>query len=175
MGQPVVVELTNDDVMRGTLEGVDEGMNLSLNGGVKWTRKGTSEPRAVLRGEEEEEEATTSTTENPFFAPSLHVRGRRIRFVHLPPSVDPSTVVDKARENIAASRAAYRREMLTKAHGGGRGRESGARSKGRDAEQRGGGGEGSAADDDDDDDDDEGDQYYYEDFDDDDEEDEEGQ
>ena len=48
VGCPVVVELTNDDVMRGTLESVDDGMNLVLVGGggnsdgVRWTRRGTS-------------------------------------------------------------------------------------------------------------------------------------
>ena len=161
VGCPVVVELTNDDVMRGILDSVDDGMNLVLIGGgnisegVRWTRRGTSEPRAVLRAENE------TSTPNPFFAPSLHVRGRRIRFVHLPPSVDPAKIVDAARERAAAARAAYRREILTKAHGGG----GGARKKGRGADEEGGstfGSEGSSEAGDDDD----NNQYYYEDYDD---------
>lgn len=177
VGSPVVVELTNDDVMRGMLESVDDGMNLILSGngsdeGVRWTRRGTSEPRAVLGGGDGDGTLTSTPTPPPFFAPSLHVRGRRVRFVHLPPSIDPSTVVDAAREAAAAARAAYRREILTKAHGGAGvaggvgvgGTGGGSRRKGCDAEEEGfdsgsseGGGDG-----------DDNNQYYYEDFDDDD-------
>ena len=173
VGCPVVVELTNDDVMRGTLESVDDGMNLVLVGGggnsdgVRWTRRGTSEPRAVL-GRDAATEPTTSTSDaTPFFAPSLHVRGRRVRFVHLPPSVDPGTVVDAARERAAAARAAYRREILTKAHGGGG--PSSSRRKGRDAEGESNFGSSSSSEEGGDDEDGNN-QYYYEDYDEDDDE-----
>ena len=183
VGSPVVVELTNDDVMRGTLESVDDGMNLVLSGagssegggGVRWTRKGTSEPRAVLGGEEASSTSTSSTPIPPFFAPSLHVRGRRIRFVHLPPSIDPATVVDDAGRAAAAARAAYRREMLTKAHGGGGAPTSTSRAKGRGAEEDeeessfGSGSDGGG------DDDDNNNQYYYEDFEEDDDDEDEGE
>ena len=51
---------------------------------------------------------------------SVYVRGHRVRFIHLPPGVDPAAVVEAKRADAAAARAAARRAALTAAHAAGR-------------------------------------------------------
>lgn len=52
--------------------------------------------------------------------PSVYVRGTRIRFIHLPPGVDPPAVVEAARAAARDACAAARRDALTRAHAEGR-------------------------------------------------------
>jgi small nuclear ribonucleoprotein (snRNP)-like protein len=97
-----VVELRNDDTLRGTLAAVDADMGLHLET-VSWTR---------LQG------PPLATPPAPLAA--VHVRGSRVRFVHLPGGVDPAADVETARAVAAAARAAERRRGIAAAQAAGR-------------------------------------------------------
>jgi small nuclear ribonucleoprotein (snRNP)-like protein len=82
-GQKVVLELRRDVVVRGTLLSCDAAMNMQLADATATPLGGA--PRA---------------------AAWLHVRGRALRYAHLPASLDPAAAVAAA----AARRAAALRE-----------------------------------------------------------------
>lgn len=89
VGSRCIVELDNDTTIRGALETVDSRMNLML--------KNVTIKDVYGRVRESE---------------SIHVRSGVIRYVHLPPNADPSTVMrTHARRLQAARREEYTRQQ----------------------------------------------------------------
>lgn len=82
-GGRVVVELRGDTVLRGTLLAADDALNLQLSG------------------------CTVQPLDGPArAAPYLYVRGRQVRYVHLPGALDPGSAVRDRRRAAAAARTA---------------------------------------------------------------------
>ena len=112
-GSKVVVELARDTVVRGTLLSADDALNLQLGGGVTVT---------PLQGATRSMDAT-------------FIRGRHVRFIHLPPSLDPAAAVAAHRRRVA--QAVREHAVLAAAQGGGAARPH---RKGEQLEFGGGGG-----------------------------------
>lgn len=82
VGTKVVVELRDDVAIRGVLADVDDRMNLTIENAQRRT------PEGVLMKLER-----------------VYVSARTVRYVHVPPSVDPSDLVERKRlEAFEASR-----------------------------------------------------------------------
>ncbi|KAL4452464.1 hypothetical protein ABPG75_008126 [Micractinium tetrahymenae] len=79
-GRRVVVELRYDTIVRGELLGADDQLNLQLGGA-------TYQP---LQGEKRE-------------MPYVYIKGRHVRFIHLPGSLDPAAAVEAHRKRVAAA------------------------------------------------------------------------
>ena len=77
-GVKVVVELRRDTVVRGTLDSADEGLNLQLSNATVKTADGAQRSAATLQ-----------------------VRGRSVRFIHLPGNVEPAAAVEAHRRKAA--------------------------------------------------------------------------
>lgn len=77
-GQQVVVELRQDTIVRGTLLSADDQLNLQLNGA-------SYQP---LTGERHQAEYVC-------------IRGRHVRFIHLPGNLDPATAIQQHRKRAA--------------------------------------------------------------------------
>jgi len=86
-GTKVIIESQRDSIIRGVLESVDQGLNCVMKD-------------VVIK------DVYGRTRE----APSLHIRASAIRYVHLPPSIEPSQAVKTHRKRLAAAR----RENYTK-------------------------------------------------------------
>jgi small nuclear ribonucleoprotein (snRNP)-like protein len=89
-GSPVVVELRDDGVVRGTLASADDALNLSLTDATWQPLQGPPHPPASY----------------------LVLRAAAVRAVHLPPGVDPRSAVDDAARAAAAARRAARTAAL---------------------------------------------------------------
>jgi small nuclear ribonucleoprotein (snRNP)-like protein len=87
-GSRVVVELRRDTVVRGTLVAADEGLNLQLADATVRPLGGA--PRA---------------------ASVLHVRGRSVRYIHLPANLDPAAAVEAHRRKVAQALRAHAAEQ----------------------------------------------------------------
>lgn len=89
-GSACIVELDNETVIRGTLESVDDGMNLMMKACVSKDVYG--------RARESD---------------SLHVRGGSVRYVHLAKGVEPAKAVrDHQKRLDIARREAYTRQQM---------------------------------------------------------------
>ena len=84
-GSRVVVELRHDAIARGTLLSADDQLNLQL-------ADASLQPLQGPRREGLE---------------YLHVRGRQVRFIHLPASLDPAAAVEQHRKRVAAAVRAH--------------------------------------------------------------------
>ena len=111
-GCQAVVELRNDDTLRGRLARVDDDGGVAMES-VVWTRGPPSRGRAPA-GQPPPPPQPSPPLE------SVYIRGPRIRFIHLPPGIDPPAVVEARRAEAAAARAGARRAALTAAHAAGR-------------------------------------------------------
>ncbi|PNH07487.1 U7 snRNA-associated Sm-like protein LSm10, partial [Tetrabaena socialis] len=101
----VVVELRNDILLRGRLDDVDDFLNMSLSNVTFQTVEG--------------HKATYQ---------SMYLKGRNLRFVHLPKTLDPAAAVDSYRRKVVASKLAALQE---RARALGEGKREG---KGQDAD-----------------------------------------
>ncbi len=116
-GSRVVVELRHDAIVRGTLASADDYLNLQLEGATYRPLQGA--PREM---------------------PSLYVRGRYVRFLHLPANLDPVATVEQHRKRVAQvvrEHAQQQQAAAVKLHKGeqlelglGRGPTSGSREGG---------------------------------------------
>ena len=89
-GNPCIVELDNETVIRGTLESVDDGLNLMMNACVSKDVYGRTRESGAL-----------------------HVRGGSVRFVHLAKGVEPGKAVrDHQKRLDIAKREAYTRQQM---------------------------------------------------------------
>ena len=89
-GNPCIVELDNETVIRGTLESVDDGLNLMMNACVSKDVYGRTRESGAL-----------------------HVRGGSVRFVHLARGVEPGKAVrDHQKRLDIAKREAYTRQQM---------------------------------------------------------------
>ncbi len=87
-GLHVLVELRYDTLIRGLLDQVDEHMNLTISDvTVEKMSDGTKQ-------------------EMPF----MHVRGRVVRYVHVPSGVRPHTAIEDHRKRVADARQLHARE-----------------------------------------------------------------
>lgn len=77
MGRKVVVELRNDVLLRGNLEDVDEFLNMSMSAVTYQTVEGGSRNYQ-----------------------SLYVKGRNVRYVHLPKTLDPAQAIEQHRQRL---------------------------------------------------------------------------
>jgi len=77
------VELRNDVIIRGTLDSSDDFMNLTMSKVAYQTLQGSKS-----------------------LYETLYVKGRNIRFVHLPRNLDAAQLVDTQREKLVAARIA---------------------------------------------------------------------
>ncbi|GLI59294.1 hypothetical protein VaNZ11_001147 [Volvox africanus] len=83
----VVVELRNDILLRGRLDDVDDFLNMSLS------------------------EVTFQTVEgHKTEYESMYVKGRNVRFVHLPRSLDPAKAIDSYRHKVIRTKLEAARE-----------------------------------------------------------------
>ncbi|GFR45608.1 hypothetical protein Agub_g7005, partial [Astrephomene gubernaculifera] len=87
IGRRVVVELRNDTLLRGLLDDVDDFMNMSLSEVTFQTVEGYKKEYA-----------------------SMYVKGRNVRFVHLPKSLDPAAAIDAYRHRVIRSKLEAARE-----------------------------------------------------------------
>lgn len=88
-GMKVVIELRDDVAMRGTLLEVDDRMNCVVGHAVRLTPEG--------RKQKLEE---------------VYVKSRIIRYVHFPPAVDPSVLVEKKRLEAWEAARHYRAQAV---------------------------------------------------------------
>ncbi|KAI3438295.1 hypothetical protein D9Q98_000729 [Chlorella vulgaris] len=79
-GQRVVVELRYDTIVRGTLLGADDQLNLQLS-------EASYQP---LQGGQSQ-------------ADYIYIKGRHVRFIHLPGKLDPAATVEQHRKRVAAA------------------------------------------------------------------------
>ena len=112
-GSRVVVELRRDAIVRGTLLSADDNLNLQLS-------EASVQP---LQGPKREGLAY------------LHVRGRHVRFIHLPASLDPAAAIEQHRKRVAAAKRAHAAQQAQAAQ-----RPAGRLQKGAQLEFGGGGG-----------------------------------
>lgn len=83
-GQRLVVELRYDTIVRGTLVSADDHLNLQL------------------------EEASVQPLQGPRReAAYLYVKGRHVRFIHLPGNLDPAAAIEQHRKRVAAAVRAH--------------------------------------------------------------------
>ena len=87
-GLQVLIELRYDTLIRGVLDQVDEHMNLTLSNVVV---------ERMSDGVKHE-------------VPFMHVRGRVVRYVHVPSSVRPHTAIEDHRKRISEARQLHARE-----------------------------------------------------------------
>ena len=87
-GLQVLIELRYDTLIRGMLDQVDEHMNLTLSSVVV---------EKMSNGEKHE-------------MPFIHVRGRVVRYVHVPSNVRPHTAIEDHRKRISEARQLHARE-----------------------------------------------------------------
>lgn len=80
-GSRVVVELKRDMIVRGTLESVDDGMGLTLS-----------------------QVAFEDLQKNVTRLDLMHVRGKSIRYVHLPSKTEPDHTILSHRRRIVKER-----------------------------------------------------------------------
>ena len=95
-GTRVVVELRNDTIIRGTLESADQLMSLILT------------------------EATVEPLQQPKKkAEFLFLKGKHIRYVHMASSIDPTSIIEQARNRIRQAKLLHQRTIdpLTAAKG----------------------------------------------------------
>ncbi|KAG1663629.1 hypothetical protein FOA52_011684 [Chlamydomonas sp. UWO 241] len=85
----LVVELRNDVIVRGTLDSADECMNMMLSGVSVQTLDGVRSSYDIM-----------------------YLKGRNIRFLHLPKSLDPAQAILAQRQKIVDGRMAVLREHL---------------------------------------------------------------
>lgn len=83
-GGRLVVELRYDTIVRGTLLAADDQLNLQLG-------DASVQP---LQGERRE-------------AVFLYVRGRHVRFIHLPGNLDPAAAIEQHRKRVATAVRAH--------------------------------------------------------------------
>lgn len=88
-GRRVLAELRGDTLVRGKLDMVDDYMNLTLSDATVTPLQGTE-------------------ARYPF----LYVRGRNIRFVHLPKSLNPEELIEMHRKRIVDGKLEELRERL---------------------------------------------------------------
>lgn len=74
-GMKVVIEMRNDVAVKGTLSDVDDRMNCVIDNAVRLTPEGVKQKLE-----------------------QIYVRARVIRYVHFPPAVDPSELIEKKRQ-----------------------------------------------------------------------------
>ena len=86
--QQVLVEVRYDLLIRGCLDQADEHMNLTLS-------------QVTV-----EKMSDGSKQEMPF----MHVRGRVIRYVHVPSDVKPHTAIEDHRKRVAETRQIHARQ-----------------------------------------------------------------
>eukprot|EP00887_Chlorella_sp_A99_P002185 scaffold21.g2185.t1 len=77
-GQRLVVELRRDTIVRGTLLAADDQLNLQLGAATVQPLQGPARQ-----------------------AEFLYVRGRSVRYVHLPPNLDPGSAIAAHRRRVA--------------------------------------------------------------------------
>lgn len=87
-GQEVLLETRYDLLVRGSLDQVDEHMNLTLS-------------QVTV-----DKMADGSKQEMPF----MHVRGRVIRYIHVPSDVKPHTAIEDHRKRIGETRQIHARQ-----------------------------------------------------------------
>lgn len=87
-GQQVLVELRYDLLIRGCLDQVDEHMNMTL-----------SEVSVEKMSDGHKQEM-----------PFMHIRGRVIRYVHVPSDVKPHTAVEDHRKRIGEAKQIHARQ-----------------------------------------------------------------
>lgn len=80
-GTRLVIELRSDTIVRGTLDSVDEALNLQMSDATVKTLDGA-----------------TRTASN------LYLRGSSVRFIHLPGNLDPAKAMDARRNRVAQAR-----------------------------------------------------------------------
>lgn len=85
----MLAELRGDTLVRGKLDMVDDYMNLTLSDATVTPLQGTE-------------------ARYPF----LYVRGRNIRFVHLPKSLNPEELIEMHRKRIVDGKLEELRERL---------------------------------------------------------------
>lgn len=86
--QQVLVEVRYDLLIRGCLDQADEHMNLTLS-------------QVTV-----EKMSDGSKQEMPF----MHVRGRVIRYVHVPSDIKPHTAIEDHRKRVAEARQIHARQ-----------------------------------------------------------------
>ena len=87
-GQRVVVELRHDAIVRGTLLTVDDALNLQLG------------------------EASVQPLQGPRRAMEfIYLRGRSVRFIHLPGNLDPAGAIEAHRKRVAAAVRAHAQQQ----------------------------------------------------------------
>lgn len=79
-GQRLVVELRCDTIVRGELLGADDQLNLQLGAATHQPLQGTKREM-----------------------PYVYIRGRHVRFIHLPGSLEPAAAVEAHRRRVAAA------------------------------------------------------------------------
>ncbi len=87
-GLNVLIELKYDTLIRGILDQVDEHMNLTISDVVV------------------EKMSDGSKQQMPF----MHVRGRVVRYVHVPSGVRPHTAIEDHRKRVTDARQIHARE-----------------------------------------------------------------
>ena len=76
-GTKVVVELRCDTIVRGTLLGADEQLNLQLTGASYQPLQGRQRDMGYL-----------------------YIRGRQVRYIHLPGNLDPAATIEAQRRRV---------------------------------------------------------------------------
>ena len=89
-GLQVLVELRYDVLIRGLLDQVDEHINLTLS-------------EVTI-----EKMSDGSKQHMPF----MHVRGRVVRYIHVPSDVRPHTAIEDHRKRVTDARHMHAREAL---------------------------------------------------------------
>jgi small nuclear ribonucleoprotein (snRNP)-like protein len=92
-GMKVVIEMRNDVAVKGTLADVDDKMNLVIDNAVRLTPEGEKQKLETI-----------------------YVRARVIRYVHFPPAVDPSKLIEKKRLEAYEAARFYQKQAAFGPH-----------------------------------------------------------
>ena len=80
-GTKLVIELRRDTIVRGTLDSVDDALNLQMTDASVKTLDGATRNAA-----------------------NLYIRGSSVRFVHLPGNLEPAKAMEAHRNRVAQAR-----------------------------------------------------------------------
>ncbi|KAG2488001.1 hypothetical protein HYH03_013438 [Edaphochlamys debaryana] len=134
VGTRVVVELRNDVLLKGRLDDVDDFMNMTLSEATLQTAQGYKTQYE-----------------------SMYVKGRNVRIVHMPKSLDPAQAIESYRRKLirarleaqaerARSLGSARREAKGMGEGGGSGGSGSGGSEGGEEDEEWAEGEGEESD-----------------------------
>ena len=87
-GMKVVIEMRNDVAVKGTLAEVDDRMNCVVENAIRLTPEGEKQRLELI-----------------------YVRARVIRYVHFPPAVDPSELIEKKRQEAYDAARFYQKQV----------------------------------------------------------------